>query len=92
MFEESWVLAGCATAASSEEGKDKNDLMFKVYHRNNEYLLVPEKKLKGSNKLVAALLRVQQFSEFVILDEIYKNAYGAYDGCDFLTWRSSFVA
>ena len=92
MFEESWVLAGVATATSSEDSKDKTDPMFKVYHSNNVYLLVPEKILKGSNKLVTALLKVQQFSDFVILDEIYKNTYGAYDGCDFLTWKSSFVA
>lgn len=91
LFEDSWVLSGSASATSSEEGKDKTETMFKVYSSSNVYLLVPEKKMKGANKLVAALLKVHQFADFVVLDEIYKNTYGAYNDCDFLTWKTSFL-
>ena len=69
--------------------------MFKLYHTGkNFYFLVPETKLKGSNKLVSSLFSKMKFSEGVIvLDELYKTQYGAgTESTKFITYKSSYVS
>jgi hypothetical protein len=69
--------------------------MFKIYEAtSNVYLLVPESKMSSKYvpKLVNTMLaKANSWKEYVVLNNVYKMQYEAYDDVDILTTMNSFV-
>ena len=90
-----WNEVAVATCTKIDETteKEKTDDKFKIHTDGKHYFLVPE-KISGeqANRLVTELLKQTKWTAFVSLDDIYKTAYGAYDGVDILYYKNSFVA
>lgn len=83
------------THTDDKTDKTKTDEMFKIYHTSaNVYLLVPASKMSGKYvpKLLNNMLaKANSWKEYIILDNVYKMEYDAYDDVDILTTRNSFV-